>query len=56
MKDPSYVDPDPAPHEHIFISGKCDCGEVDPNYNPDPEVDEDLAIFNATNTSAPRWI
>ena len=47
MKDPSYVDPNPAPHEHIFISGKCDCGEVDPNYNPDPEVDEDLAIFNA---------
>ena len=22
------------PHEHIFIEGKCQCGEVDPNYNP----------------------
>ena len=23
------------PHEHDFIDGKCDCGEIDPNYNPE---------------------
>lgn len=22
------------PHEHNFIEGKCECGEIDPNYNP----------------------
>lgn len=26
--------PDPTPHEHSFIDGKCECGEVDPNYVP----------------------
>ena len=23
-----------APHEHNFVEGKCECGEVDPNYVP----------------------
>lgn len=21
------------PHEHVYVDGKCECGEVDPNYN-----------------------
>lgn len=25
----------PAPHEHVFVSGKCECGETDPNYVPE---------------------
>ena len=32
---------DPAPHEHLFVDGKCECGELDPDYNapvdPKPE-------------------
>ena len=28
--DPDYV----PPHEHEFIEGKCECGEVDPDYVP----------------------
>ena len=27
------------PHEHNFLDGKCECGEVDPNYVP-PHVHE----------------
>ena len=27
-------DPD-TPHDHIFVDGKCECGEVDPDYVPD---------------------
>lgn len=27
-----------APHEHEFVEGKCECGEVDPNYTPDTPV------------------
>ena len=23
-----------APHEHVFVDGKCECGETDPNYVP----------------------
>ena len=23
-----------APHEHVFVEGKCECGEEDPNYVP----------------------
>ena len=34
-------------HEHSFVEGKCECGEVDPDYKPEPpapEVDEDLQL------------
>ena len=24
-------------HQHVFVDGKCECGETDPNYTPDPE-------------------
>ena len=27
----------PAPHEHNFVEGKCECGESDPNYVPPHE-------------------
>lgn len=26
--------PDPDPHEHVYVDGKCECGEVDPDYVP----------------------
>ena len=31
-----YVEttPDPEPHEHVYIDGKCECGEIDPDYAP----------------------
>ena len=25
----------PAPHEHNFVDGKCECGESDPTYKPE---------------------
>jgi len=31
--------PEPPVHEHVFVEGKCECGEVDPNYVA-PEVQE----------------
>lgn len=31
----SCIFPDkPVPHEHSFAGGKCECGEIDPNYVP----------------------
>jgi hypothetical protein len=37
----AVVPPDPPqppdPHTHVFVNGKCECGEVDPNYNPTPD-------------------
>ena len=35
--DPRYVDGDPAPHEHNFVDGKCECGDEDPDYEPPHE-------------------
>ena len=34
-----YVEttPDPDPHEHVYVDGKCECGEVDPDYVPSHE-------------------
>ena len=30
--DGDVVTPEPPVHEHEFVEGKCECGEVDPNY------------------------
>ena len=35
--DGDVVTPEPPVHEHVFVEGKCECGEVDPNYVA-PEV------------------
>ena len=32
------VTPDPDPHTHSYVNGKCECGATDPNYNPDPHT------------------
>ena len=32
----------PTPHTHNFVEGKCECGEADPNYKPEPEEPEVL--------------
>ena len=29
-----YVETTPEPHEHVYIDGKCECGEIDPDYAP----------------------
>lgn len=29
-------------HTHSFVDGKCECGEADPNYKPEPEAPEVL--------------
>ena len=42
-EDPEYV----QPHEHSFVEGKCECGEVDPNFESTPSVDDN------TNTEPP---
>ena len=30
--DGDVVTPEPPVHEHVFVEGKCECGEVDPDY------------------------
>ncbi len=37
----------PAPHEHKFVDGKCECGEPDPDYVPEDKflVPEDALSF-----------
>ena len=30
--DGDVVTPEPPVHEHVFVEGKCECGEEDPNY------------------------
>lgn len=32
----------PAPHEHTFVEGKCECGEEDPNYVPPVEGGDEV--------------
>ena len=34
--------PDDLEHIHSFVEGKCDCGESDPDYKPEPEEPEVL--------------
>ena len=29
---------EPPVHEHVFVEGKCECGETDPNYVPEPQA------------------
>ncbi|MBQ7390896.1 MAG: hypothetical protein IJW02_07325, partial [Clostridia bacterium] len=29
-----YIEETPDPHEHVYIDGKCECGEIDPDYVP----------------------
>ena len=31
------TDPDEPEHTHNFVDGKCECGESDPDYKPEPE-------------------
>ena len=37
--------PEPPVHDHSFVDGKCECGESDPDYKPEPEVPE---VINPT--------
>ena len=37
----------PAPHEHNFVNGKCECGEKDPNY-VEPPVSGNEIVFDFT--------
>ena len=39
----SVVTPEPPVHEHKFVEGKCECGEVDPNYQP-PVVEPTFGV------------
>ena len=46
----SFVDgqtPEPPVHEHVFVEGKCECGEVDPNY--EAPVSSDKVEVTADN-------
>ena len=38
-------------HKHNFVDGKCECGEVDPNYNPNPEPVEGVVTEFKENTA-----
>ena len=37
--------PNPDPHTHVFVEGKCECGESDPSYNPTPDPDPHTHVF-----------
>ena len=39
--------PEPPIHEHVFVEGKCECGEVDPNY--EAPVSSDKVEVTADN-------
>ncbi|MBP3504207.1 MAG: hypothetical protein J6K18_03685, partial [Bacilli bacterium] len=39
--------PEPPVHEHVFVEGKCECGEVDPNY--EAPVSSDKVEVTADN-------
>lgn len=43
------------PHEHFFIEGKCECGEIDPNYNL-PNVFSIVYVLNdgVLSSDAPK--
>ena len=42
LATPEVHVPTEPPHEHKFVNGKCECGEVDPNYKPEnPDVPSD---------------
>ena len=34
-----------VPHEHVFVDGKCECGETDPNYVPETPVVPDDGVY-----------
>ncbi len=31
-------------HEHVFVEGKCECGELDPNYEEEPPAHEHVFV------------
>lgn len=43
-----------APHEHEFVDGKCECGEVDPNYTPDTPEQPEQALTVTFDDTAKR--
>ena len=52
-EEPPVVEP--PVHEHVFVEGKCECGETDPNYVPEPQAptivgtpDSDWAAYSGT--------
>ena len=49
-EDPEYV----APHEHSFVEGKCECGEVDPNYQVEDNTNTQQPTGNQNSFAA--WI
>ena len=40
-------DGEPPVHEHVFVEGKCECGEADPNYSPVEPTDKEVTIAEA---------
>ncbi|MBQ8414267.1 MAG: hypothetical protein IJX58_03365 [Clostridia bacterium] len=52
---------DPAPHEHKYVDGKCECGAEDPNYvapeTPSAGVEAGKAyIITANNVNGPIYL
>ena len=44
----------PAPHEHSYVNGKCECGAEDPNYQP-PSVEGPAVITNPAVDTAYKF-
>ena len=42
----------PIEHEHVFVDGKCECGEEDPNYVPPHEHNYEAVVTAPTCTEA----
>ena len=52
LADGNVVTPEPPVHEHEFVEGKCECGEVDPDYvAPEQPVAGTTVTLNANVTA-----
>lgn len=49
--NPSSGTDTPDEHNHVFIEGKCECGETDPTYETQKDVTKELKLSTANRTS-----
>ena len=46
---------EPDDHEHVFVDGKCECGEVDPNASVECEHDYFEGVCTKCGTKDPNY-
>ena len=48
-------DPEPPVHEHVFVDGKCECGEIDPEWKEEEHVHEFVEGKCECGEIDPEW-